>query len=258
MERHEVSCLITVPSVVDRIKMRQSENLSNLNIECLIVCGEPCHVSTMEFIIEALKPKKVYNFYGSTEVGPWIFYIEITNLKMLGKNLAYIPIGIPINEDEISITEDGELIVTGPKVTKGYFGEVEKEKFFEKNNKVWFKTGDIVEKNGKWFTCLGRKDSQVKINGYRIDLMEIEGNIQLLEDVETAICIVKENQVSKFIASIVITKQTISTEKISSFLTERVPNYMIPKKYYFIKEKPLNKNGKLDRALIKNKFEAIN
>ncbi len=259
LERHEVSCLITVPSVVDRIKIRQPENLEKLNFECLIVCGEPCHISTMEFIKKVLKPKKTYNFYGSTEVGPWIFYIEINDLQALGNNSAFIPIGTPINEDEISIAEDGELIVTGPKVTKGYFGEVEKEKFFVKNDKVWFKTGDIIEKNGNWFSCLGRKDSQIKINGYRIDLMEIEGNTQLLEGVEAAVCIVKEDKVSKFLALIIITKkESMSTEKISGFLTERVPNYMVPKKYYFLTEKPVNKNGKLDRSSIKKKFGAIN
>ncbi len=255
-KRHEVSCLITVPSLIDRIS--QSKNFKTLKIDCLIVCGEPCHISTMKFIKESLKPKKVYNFYGSTEVAPWIFYLEINDLNIFKRNLSYIPIGKPINEDQISIAEDGELFVTGPKVTKGYFEEVDKDKFFVKNNKVWFKTGDILKKDNKWYICLGRKDSQIKISGHRIDLMEIEGNIQLIEDVDAAVCIVKENQAGKFIASVVITKKAKSSIFISNFLKERIPNYMIPKEYHFLIDKPINKNGKLDRSLIKKEFKAIN
>jgi len=256
--RHDVSCLITVPSVIDRIKISNPANLEKLNIECLIVCGEPCHISTMKFIADEIMPNKIYNFYGSTEVGPWIFYLEVSATQIFDKNLTYIPIGLPINEDEIFVEEDGELIVTGPKVTKGYFGEEKNDKFFIKDGKRWFKTGDIIEKKEEWFSCLGRKDSQVKISGYRIDLMEIEGNLISLDGVEAAVCMVKENNISKYIASVVITKKDISIKKINNHLKDRLPDYMIPKEYGFLDKKPLNKNGKLDRSLLKKMFGALN
>ena len=139
-------------------------------------------------------------------------------MSEFNRNMAFIPIGKPINQDDVSIEENGELIATGPKVTNGYFGGVEEDKFFKRDERIWFKTGDIVEKKGEWFVCLGRKDSQVKISGHRIDLMEIEGNILLLDDVEAVVCIVKADKLSKFVASILITKKPPKKEKITSFL----------------------------------------
>ena len=70
--------------------------------------------------------------------------------------------------------------------------------------------------------------------------------------------IAKENQEGKFIASVVITKKAKSSVFISNFLKERIPNYMLPKEYHFLIDKPVNKNGKLDRSLIKKEFKAIN
>ena len=59
----------------------------------------------------------------------------------------------------------------GAKVTKGYFGDTDKEKFFSRYDKVWFKTGDIVEKKINGLFVLVKR-FQVKISGYRIDLMK--------------------------------------------------------------------------------------
>ena len=115
------------------------------------MCGEPCHVETMDFIIAKLKPTSIYNFYGSTEVAPWIFYFDVINEPIDRKISSFIPIGKPIDPDNIKISEEGELFVKGPQVSPGYLNINHDDKFFIKDGENWFDMGDLVKQEGKQF-----------------------------------------------------------------------------------------------------------
>jgi D-alanine--poly(phosphoribitol) ligase subunit 1 len=246
--------LITVPSLVERLHLQRSSGEFEMNLDCLIVCGEPCHVGTMEFIFKRIKPKSVYNFYGSTEVAPWVFYFKVISLESIPDSSDFMPIGVPIDPENFEVANDGELHIGGPQVSVGYLNGDPDERFFKKDNKAWFKMGDIVEKRGDYYYCLGRKDSQVKINGYRIDLLEIEGALQSIDKVESAMCIVKDSKVGKFILGVIFSKSEHGNSCIQNELKSKLPSYMIPRKFAFHKDKPLNKNGKLDRAQIRELY----
>ena len=251
LDEKNVSCLITVPSLIERLKMQRPSGKFNCSFDCIIVCGEPCHVSTMDFIKTNMKPKSIYNFYGSTEVAPWVFYFDAGNNDGALYESSFIPIGNPISPENIALSAKGELLVTGPQVSPGYLDSDDDEKFFVKDGENWFNMGDVIEQKGDFFYCLGRMDNQVKVNGHRIDLLEIEGNIQSFQSVEAAMCVISKNKFIEYIKAIVFCDKEIDEEHLKSFLTRRIPNYMVPREFIFLREKPLNKNGKLDRAELK-------
>ena len=203
LEEKKISCLITVPSLIERLMIQRTSGQFDCHIDCLIVCGEPCHVETMDFIIAKLKPTSIYNFYGSTEVAPWIFYFDVINEPIDRKISSFIPIGKPIDPDNIKISEEGELFVKGPQVSPGYLNINHDDKFFIKDGENWFDMGDLVKQEGKQFYCIGRKDNQVKINGYRIDLLEIEGQLQSFKEIDAAMCIISKNKFTNYITAVI-------------------------------------------------------
>ena len=69
----------------------------------------------MDFIKTNMKPKSIYNFYGSTEVAPWVFYFDAGNNDGALYESSFIPIGNPISPENIALSAKGELLVTGPK-----------------------------------------------------------------------------------------------------------------------------------------------
>jgi thioester reductase-like protein len=111
-----------------------------------------------------------------------------------------------------------------------------------------YKSGDLAEwrKDGN-ILFHGRKDNQVKMRGFRIETEEIERNIEQLKEVKKALIVPleKNNQITYLIAFIINTAK-LKTEKIKSFLSSRLPNYMIPYKFYFLKKIPVTVNGKTD------------
>ena len=93
---------------------------------------------------------------------------------------------------------------------------------------------------------LGRKDSQIKFKGYRIELKDIEQNIMNLGDIEKVKVLPKENELGKIISIIAFIKTKNKTEfEIKEGLKKKLPSYMMPK-IKIIKEFPINKNGKCD------------
>ncbi len=105
----------------------------------------------------------------------------------------------------------------------------------------------------------GRKDFQVKIHGYRIELQDIECNIMDLEGILdcVALPIEKSKRGIVGVAVFILTDSIIvnnieETKKIREYLADKLPDYMIPQKYIFLNELPITNNGKVDReALMK-------
>ena len=174
-----------------------------------------------------------------------------------------MPIGIPKKDVDIFIVDDnenilkegeaGEILITGKSVAKGYLIPNER-KFVMYNNQKAYKTGDLgYIKNGILY-YKGRKDKQIKYKGYRIELDDIEQNLNGLEYVDKAIVTTIKNEtgnVTKIIAFIKL-KDNKEIAEIRKDLLKKIPKYMCPM-IKIIKEFPLNKNGKCDeRRLVED------
>lgn len=245
-------------------------NVDKSVIRCIIVGGEELKTDVCSQIDDAFKGRvDIYNEYGPTEtvVGCMIHRYD----GQQDRNVS-VPIGRPIKNMQIYLLDQnmklvppgarGEIYISGKGVARGYLGHevLTGERFlpspFIEGAKV-YKTGDL----GRWLEnetieYLGRMDQQVKINGYRIEIGEIEHHLLTHEKVTDAVVIAidEEEGGMAYLAAFVVSKGEVSINEIRSYLAEFLPYYMIPSVYQFIDLIPLTKNGKVDKAVLNEKI----
>ena len=118
-----------------------------------------------------------------------------------------------------------------------------------------YRTGDKGYIEGGMLYYSGRMDNQIKLHGYRIELGDIEANLIQVDGIEDAVVLPKKKDgqiksLTAFVTGSVPCQSDgdfAASKYIKSFLTEKLPHYMIPKKIKFIDEMPLTNNGKKDR-----------
>ena len=209
---------------------------------------------------------KILNVYGPTECTSVTTAYYVTKEEVL--NNASISIGTPIdnklvyvlnkNQKLCPIGIEGELYISGVGTATKYLSAPEGyEEAFQDNifvpGEIMYKTGDIVKWNGKGLLEFsGRKDGQVKINGHRIELSEIESVLDRCEGVkESVVLVYKENNKKEILVAFIICDyESVTEETIKQFAMDYIPAYMIPVKIKFLKQFPHNFNGKTDKKAL--------
>lgn len=255
---NKVNVLITVPSTISRIKKARPEGLMDLGLDIIINCGEPLHLDILEYCFSLSENVNVYNFYGSTEVSPWTFYYHCEKRDSERFNaFGCAPIGTLLPGNKMAIDErTSELLISGPQVTPGYLNDINTEQFLLTDYERWYRTGDRVTEFEGLYHCKGRLDSQIKLNGYRIEVMEVESQLRTLNNVNSAVCFVC-NQTNKnpILAAVISSERKIGLLEVRNYLHDKFPNYMIPRRVFNVRDIPVNKNGKVDRLAIKAMFD---
>ncbi|CAL2107141.1 hypothetical protein T190115A13A_320001 [Tenacibaculum sp. 190524A02b] len=204
----------------------------------------------------------IYNNYGPTETT-----VVATNYKVVDADVIKIPIGKPINNTQVYITDStmnlvplgvvGEICIGGDGVTRGYLNreDLTNEKFtlnpFKEGGKL-YKTGDL----GRWLPdgnidFIGRVDNQVKIRGYRIELGEIENVLSNIPSVIQCCVLTKEDSNgTKRLVGYVVLEGDLNKEALQTELKESLPDYMVPTLWIKVNEMPLTANGKLDKKAL--------
>ncbi|MEM0941335.1 MAG: amino acid adenylation domain-containing protein [Bacteroidota bacterium] len=242
--------------------------LPELNTIKRVICsGEALPSSLVKRYYEKLDAE-LHNLYGPTEASIDVSHYHIQVVDQV------IPIGCPIANTQIYIVAAnmqlvpvgvfGELCIAGAGLARGYLNrpELTAEKFVKNpfGEGRLYKTGDLA----RWLSdgnieFLGRMDHQVKIRGYRIELGEIEAALNSHETIENAVVTAKEHAGSKQLVAYCVPKKEdkeLEVQKLKSFLSKSLPEYMVPAFFIFIVEIPLTFNGKTDRkALLERKLE---
>ena len=215
---------------------------------------EKFKLDVLSYTLNYLEIKNIYNFYGLTESGVENFHHHCAPSDLVKySNYGMVPIGKPLPGNEVKITKENELLISGCQITKGYINGVMRQRFIKQNNKIWFKTGDIVEYYNNVFICKGRLDTQVKISGHRVELSDVEANLtRYIKGIKQAVCVLNKNNI--FAALIV--EGGISIPLIQDELKQYIPKYMIPKRMQILKEFPVNNNGKIDRKSIAHLWDS--
>mgnify|MGYP001182087904 CR=1 FL=1 len=253
---------VSTPSFFDLCSFENSfSNKALPKLNKFIFDGEILRKDTVKTIYKKFGYDSIIvNAYGPTEATVAISAVYINNdmlndIKPLpvGKINKYLNFYIDKKENS-----SGELCVIGDSVANGYFKNEEqtKLKFFkDKSGNNGYMTGDIVsENNGLLYFC-ERKDFQVKLNGYRIELEDISENLNKINFIKNSIVIPKliNNKVEYLAAFVRVDKAIEKSEgialqiKIKTILKEHIPEYMLPKKIIVVDKFPLNINGKIDR-----------
>ncbi|MEG0132927.1 MAG: D-alanine--poly(phosphoribitol) ligase subunit DltA [Clostridium sp.] len=238
------------------------------SLETFFFAGEVLSKKLISELMDRFPGVRMINGYGPTEGTVLLSAIDVTR-EML-EDTREIPIGYPMTGAILKIVdadgkslpegEKGELIAIGNSISKGYFNneEMTKKVFFTEDvNRTLmqgYRTGDIgYFENGVIYYC-GRKDFQIKLNGFRIELEDIENNLRRVENVNN--CVVfpayREGKISHLASFVTLNEENgLSSLKnsiiIKNELKKYIPSYMIPRNIKVLKEFPINTNGKIDR-----------
>ena len=227
-----------------------------------ILSNEICKKITTSFDHEI----SIFNEYGPTEatVGCMIYKYN----KDDDKKYSSVPIGIPSDNVKLYVLNDdlnilpynqpGELYISGKCLSKGYvkLPELTLERFlpspFDKDEKL-YKTGDIVKlHDNNIMEYIGRTDFQVKINGYRIEIGEIQSKILDYPNIKDCfVSVFEKNNIKSLCAYYVCDKNTpINLTYLKDYLIKTLPSYMVPKYYVLLDKIPLTDNGKVNKKLL--------
>lgn len=261
LEEYDITSAILVPSVVSFLKPYM-EDIDLPKLRYAMLSGEAVpHELTLLWM--NCCPNAIFqNLYGPTEATIYCHTYTMPRSEMKSRN-GIVCIGKPnLDVEAILLSEDGQLLtagekgelcVSGAQVTAGYLKNEEKnsEAFVEVSGKKFYRTGDlcVMDKDGDYF-YLGRKDYQVKIQGFRVELSEVEHHARVCLNHTGAIALAPLDAQGN--ASIVLAVE--GDEKQSMDLVEhlkaQMPSYMVPSRIVYIPLFPLNENGKTDRKAL--------
>ncbi|WP_046003367.1 non-ribosomal peptide synthetase [Pseudoalteromonas rubra] len=205
---------------------------------------------------------RVINAYGPTETTISATLQDVTDFQ--GES---VPIGLPLAgvtahvlDSEFRALPDGfagELYISGRALALGYLGDNEKtDKAFVLNPHTQtrcYKTGDKVRVVDGELHFLGRLDEQVKVRGYRIELVEIERALLAQSGVDACAVIVKHEQLIAFIEA----ADEPNVAHLKTAVAELLPAYMVPQWIVPRAALPHNHNGKLDRKALEREAETL-
>ncbi|WP_206856599.1 D-alanine--poly(phosphoribitol) ligase subunit DltA [Candidatus Enterococcus mangumiae] len=261
----ELNFWVSTPSFVDMCLMDPAFDAIHLpELSTFIFCGEELTKKTAQALVARFPLADIYNTYGPTEATVAISSVLIT--KEILARYERLPIGYVKSDTAVSILKKGEgdrgeILITGPSVSKGYLNNPEKTKevFFQTTGgRQSYRTGDAgyLAEDGLLF-IEGRIDQQVKLHGYRIELGDIEHALLKDERINQAIVVPKYqgSKVQQLVAFVVLNEETPDANyqlarSIKQGLSDFLMDYMIPQRVIFIDQLPQTNNGKIDRKAL--------
>ncbi len=229
-----------------------------------LFCGETLAPETASQLLERFPQAEVWNTYGPTEATVATTSVRITR-EVLAK-WSPLPVGAAMpgtrvvilgeNGERVSDGERGEIVIAGANVSPGYLGrdDLTAKAFFDLDGARAYRTGDWGRERAGQIFFEGRRDSQVKVNGYRIELGDLEANLRALPEIADAVVlpVEKHGRIDALAAVVVLAVEKSGsdfafTAQLKTRLGERLPAYMIPRKFLYVDAFPLTANGKADR-----------
>lgn len=234
-----------------------------------LFCGEALPVEVMRTWGAAAPNSILENLYGPTELTIACTLYRWDPARSPGESeQGVVPIGEAYpgmrilvtdeRQEEVAIGEVGELLMTGPQLTPGYYRDPGRTAAAfvtpPGHGEVYYRTGDRVRRPrpGQPLVYLGRVDNQIKIQGYRVELGEIEAILRQEAGVEVAVAIgwpVTASGADGIVGF--LGTEAADTEAIRRRVISRLPPYMHPSEIRLVGEWPLNANGKIDRKALR-------
>lgn len=255
--QEKITVWYSVPSVLilmilhgDLLKVQEH------SLRVVLFAGEVFPLKYLRQLRKHWQAIRLLNLYGPTETNVCT-YFEVENISE--EQTASIPIGkaccgnkvwgVNSHGKLIAAGEEGELMVSGPTVMLGYWGQAPQK------NKP-YATGDIVRKQDDGnYILIGRIDSLIKVRGYRIELGEIEAALLSHVDiVEAVVVVANQGMAARLLAFLVTKNNALSLIDIKQYCSSKLPRYMIVDRVYFLESLLRNRNGKVDR---KKLFESV-
>ncbi|WP_042379395.1 non-ribosomal peptide synthetase [Streptacidiphilus melanogenes] len=237
---------------------RSAAQLTTLRL--LILGGEAVPSGALAAWREAVPQVRVCNAYGPTETT-----VTAATFDVAGPADGRVPIGRPLgrrrtyvvdaHDEPVPVGVPGELLIGGPEVARGYLGRpgLTAERFvpdpFAADGSRLYRTGDVVQ----WLPSgdlefLGRRDDQIKIRGFRVELGEVEAVLRSAPGV-TAAAVRPDAATGQSLAGYVV-GEDVDSAALRAWCAERLPHYAVPADFLVLDALPVTVSGKLDRAAL--------
>ncbi len=233
-----------------------------------LFCGEALPVQTVVDWAAAAPDSVLENIYGPTELT-----IACTAYRWDAASSpaeceqGVVPIGEPFHEMDALIVDEelrevpigaaGELLMSGPQLTLGYWEDEEKTRRAfvvpPGETQTYYRTGDRVRRSaiGEPIVYLGRVDNQVKVLGHRVELGEIEAQIRKASGLEAVVALGWPVTASGADGiEVFIQADSADIKAVLDEVRSKLPPYMVPRNIRLLAKFPLNANGKFDRKAL--------
>lgn len=266
----ELTVWFSVPStaaLMSRLRLLKPGRYPRLRWS--LFCGEALPAELAERWLEAAPGSTLENLYGPTELTIACTLYRWDTARSRGEcEQGIVPIGEPYPGMQVLVADEvlrevgpgetGELLMTGPQLTLGYWQDPARtgQAFVipPDRDEIYYRTGDRVRRPRQPrepLIYLGRVDNQIKIQGYRVELGEIEAALREVAGVETAIAVgwpINAGGADGIVGFVGDADADVAA--VRRLVADRLPGYMQPSEVVAVGEFPLNANGKVDRKAL--------
>ena len=257
-ERSVDTIIWAVPALKILARLHAFQTLRPLYLKNIMFSGEVMPPKTLQYWMQAVPQARFVNLYGPTEITCNCTYHIVQSADEV---LQEVPIGRPFANCDVFLLDSGEpvreegrtgeICVTGSCLSLGYYNRPQlSAQVFVQNplnsrfREPMYRTGDLgVWKNGSLLFA-GRKDTQIKFMGHRIEMSEIELCANAAEGVEASACVFSDERLTLFYTGEAEEKALLAR------LRDRLPKYMLPSACRRLERFPQNRTGKIDRRAL--------
>ncbi|EGQ9933738.1 hybrid non-ribosomal peptide synthetase/type I polyketide synthase [Vibrio vulnificus] len=252
---HQVTVWNTVPTSFEMLVHSRPEEVE-MPIQSVLLSGDAISINLVSEASRVFPNLQIHALGGATEASIWSNYHTVkADTFLMGTDL--VPYGKPLSNQTMMVLDEqlryrpcgvvGDIYIGGIGVAKGYFGQSEltAEKFIDSGEfgRI-YQTGDLGRylANGE-IEIIGRKDSQVKVGGHRVELSEIERCAERLDDVARAAVVHIPGAGSRVVG---FYTGAAAKQQVRRYVEEHLPDYMAPNTWIQLETIPLTANSKVD------------
>ncbi|MEM4090566.1 MAG: AMP-binding protein [Thermoplasmatales archaeon] len=262
INKHNITYLIFPPTVYIGLSQFVKEPLKSVK-KC-ISFGAFISESQFNAVSKILPNVKWRNYYGTTETTPMGTTLQPEDFEKRKESigLPHINISLKLVKDDGTIAgvgEVGEILMKGPTVAKGYYGDEERTKEYFENG--WFKSGDLamMDKDG-FLYFVDRKKDIIRTGGENVSSIEVERELLKLETIEEAAVVgIKHPYWTEAVTAFVTAKkgQNVDPDLVINYLKQRIANYKVPKKVIVLQSLPHNPSGKILKKELREQYNNL-
>lgn len=260
LAQKQISTWVSTPSFALQQLLNPKLNGESVpSLKEFLFCGEKLGKQVVKMIFQKFPDARVINTYGPTEATVATTCIDITREMLDGED--DLPVGSAVLNSHLQIVDE-EIWIGGINVMRGYLNndaENAKRLIVGSNGERIYKTGDYgFEKDGVFYVQ-GRRDEQIKLNGYRIELSEIEEKILALKSfgLENAavVALKRDNGAVARLVCFYTSQTQADPVLLKEALADKLPPYMMPSEFIQTARIPVSTNHKTDKKALLQQYQ---
>ncbi|MDQ1350673.1 MAG: hypothetical protein QG657_975 [Acidobacteriota bacterium] len=255
--KEKITLWHSVPSLYRFFANTLTEKDQFYDLRWVLLGGEPLREHDLQLYRAYFPHARLANVYGQTES-------SVSAICSIGPENTFddVHLGEPLDETKILLVGEngdivekmgvGEIVVSSAYLAPGYWQDPENSSVVftpDEELGLLYWTGDQGRLTAEGeIKVLGRKDSQVKVRGFRVEPGEIETALLKYRTVKEVVVTAKPDGAGdNYLCAYIVSNSTLSSEELRKYLVGELPDYMVPRYFIFLEKMPLNATGKIDR-----------